>query len=525
MSTQHSESARILVVDDDREMLDFLSGQLGQRGFQVETAQSGGQAVEISGHGHFDLVICDLRMPLMDGIACMETLTHNDPSLQVIMISGEATVGDAVSAMKKGAYDFLQKPIRMESLLCLIEKAILKHRLDSVADLYEKSRDILSQLDLKELLEPAIRNAVSFFRAEQGCWMSFEGSDLRIASGCGLEDRRSQEAALAMGREAIRDPEHAAELDGASMRVMLRRGDVPMAVFLLRRASGVEAFSSVELKQATELARRLLDIVETSRLRRSLDFQLAELRRTYAELEESKNLLAQKEKLAKLGGLIAQVAHEINNPLTAVMGYANLLMSAETGERSKQKLSLILGEAERCSRMIADILNYARAAKPNFRWVRAQSVVDDTLQVLAPDLRREGVYVRVDAPVQPVGMAADADQIKQVLINLLKNAVQATRSRSPRRVAVEIEGDARCVRLTVRDNGHGIAPENLERVFEPYFTTKSAGEGTGLGLSVASDIVRAHHGKLMARSLAGKGAAFVIELPVAQPDDSVGHAA
>ncbi len=399
--------------------------------------------------------------------------------------------------------------------------------MDSMADLYEKSRDILSHLDLKELLEPAIRNAVSFFGAEQGCWMSFEGSDLCIASGCGLEDKRSQEAVLALGRAAVQDPAHGSGITDAALRITLLRNNVPAAVFLLRRSPGSDAFTASELREASDLAKKLLEIVETSRLRRSLDFQLSELRKTYDELETSKNLLAQKEKLAKLGSLVTQVAHEINSPLTAVMGYANLLLNTEGLGHSRQKLSLILGEAERCSRMISDILNYARESKPRFRWVTTQALVDDSLQVLAPELRHEKVYVRVDAPSRSVGLAADPDQMKQVLLNLLKNAVYATKGRAQRRISVEISGDAKRIRLIVRDNGSGIAPENLERIFEPYFTTKPGGEGTGLGLSVTADIVRAHHGKIFARSFFGENSAFVVELPVSQPDlcTSLDHAA
>ena len=446
-----SADVRILVVDDDRETLDFLSDQLGTRGFRVETARSGGQAVEMAGRDRFDLAICDLKMPLMDGIACMETITHLNPSLQVIMISGEATVDNAVSAMKKGAYDFVQKPVQMESLLCLIDKALLKNKLEAMAALYERSREILSQLDLKELLDPALKSVVAFFRAEQGFWINVEDSAFEISSSCGLEGPNPQKAALDVARMAAEDAKQNARILGGTLWVTLRRNGRPAAVFLVRRAPGSEDFTLSELREASAFAERLMRTIETSKLHRSLDIQIAQLRRTYAELEESKNLLAQKEKLARLGGLLAGIAHEINSPLATVMGYADLLLhSSTTEQRSKERLSLIHSEAQRCSHMINEILNYARTQKPHFCWVRAQTVVDETIQLLTLEFKREGVEVTVRAPEAPVGLAADPHQLKQVLVNLLRNAMQATQGLSKRRILIEMEGGRVNVRLNVQ---------------------------------------------------------------------------
>ncbi len=115
---------RILVVDDDQQMREFLGQQLTHRGYCVNTAGSGGEAIEKTREENFDLMICDLKMPLMDGITCMEAVTKIDPTLHVIFLSGEATLDKAVNAMKKGACDFLQKPPSMEDLLLCIDRAL-----------------------------------------------------------------------------------------------------------------------------------------------------------------------------------------------------------------------------------------------------------------------------------------------------------------------------------------------------------------------------------------------------------------
>jgi len=523
-----SNGIRVLAVDDDRAMLDFISGQLGARGFLVETALSGGEAIELAGRRSFDLVICDLKMPLMDGIACMEALTRQDPALQVIIVSGEATVDKAVTAMKKGAYDFLQKPLRMEDLFCLIEKLILKRQLDSVIGVYEKSCGILSHFDAKELLGPALRNALAFFGAERACWITAESPGLQISYRCGPPEDGPYEDMVELARAAVRDSAHPSGISETALWVTLMDEGRVIAVFVLKRPATSPAFLTSELREASNFAKRLLEIVGASRLRRSLDNNLEALRKAHGELEKTKGLLAHKEKLAELGGLVACMAHEINNPLTCVLGYASMLRDKEKNVSSKERLSLIVSEAERCQRMTRDILSYARVAKPCFRWLQIQTLVSETLQILAPELKKEGVRIQVDSPPsKTVGFSGDPDQLKQVLINLLKNALHATRGRSDRRIIVGIGGNSESVRLTVKDNGHGISPENLKKIFEPYFSTKSNGEGTGLGLSLTNDIIRTHHGRLSVHSIYGEGATFVVELPVCQPDfdASLDHAA
>ena len=124
------EKGHILVVDDDPQTRGFLSEHLTRRGFSVQTVSSAGEAIQEVRRCRFDVAICDLQMPVIDGLSCLETMTRLAPALHVIMISGEATVEKVVKAMKKGAYDFLQKPLPMEHLLFQIEKALLNSQLE-----------------------------------------------------------------------------------------------------------------------------------------------------------------------------------------------------------------------------------------------------------------------------------------------------------------------------------------------------------------------------------------------------------
>ena len=253
-------AARILVVDDDHQMLDFLSEQLTSRGFAVETAASGGEAIDLVRGSYFDLVICDLQMPIIDGIACMEAIMNLNPPLHVFMISGEATVDKAVSAMKKGAYDFIQKPIRMEDLLFRIEKALLRNQLDAMEQVYKKSRPTSSNLSMQELLNSAINIIARFFRADQACWMTAKKQMLEIIGAYGLANEAARCKMLLLADKTVHEPTKAKQphLENSAMLIpLLKDGDLE-AVLVLVRQHLSEKFSLSELREATYFAGQIL---------------------------------------------------------------------------------------------------------------------------------------------------------------------------------------------------------------------------------------------------------------------------
>ncbi len=517
MSVQ-ADAVRILVVDDDREMLGFLTDQLQSRGFQTEAVASGGEAIERVKHGHFDLMICDLKMPLIDGIACLETVTNLAPGLHVIMMSGEATVDSAVSAMKKGACDFLQKPLRMEQLLFRIDKVLLKNRMDSITKLYEKSLLLLSHLTPEEMLRPMLKTVSDFFRVEESCWVAVREGLLEIVVSKGFGPQSSY-AMLDAAERALRQGEARPQLDSGLAAIPLWLENRPAALLVMRRAMDAPEFTLSELREASDFASQMLKTLEASRTRQELEDKVEQLKRVYGELEESKNLLVQREKLSHLGSLVAAIAHEMNGPLTVMIGYSDLLLSSpKDGEETLKPIAIIRQEAARCQGLVQQLLNFARERRPQFRWVHLEDIVTETLDALALEFEEQKVDVRLAMSPRMPGVNADPDQIKQVLLNLLRNAVQAMGAQKEKKIVVDAGASGKeSVRLNVRDNGPGIAPENLAKVFDPYFTTKGE-HGTGIGLSVCSDIVRAHHGKLSVQSLPGQGAVFTLELPQTQPE-------
>ena len=225
--------------------------------------------------------------------------------------------------------------------------------------------------------------------------------------------------------------------------------------------------------------------------------------------------LAQTEKLSALGEMISGVAHELNNPLAAVMGYAQLLESSpELPPPARRKVHAINQQAVRCQRIVRGLLSFARHHPSEKAPVDLNGVVREVLQLLEYPLRSDGVELILDLDSEIPAVLGDAHQLQQVVLNLLTNAQHAIQA-TPRRGRLSARTRARDERvvLEVEDNGGGIAPEHLRRVFDPFFTTKTIGKGTGLGLSLAYGCITEHGGEIRVESAFGEWTRFTIELP------------
>lgn len=237
--------------------------------------------------------------------------------------------------------------------------------------------------------------------------------------------------------------------------------------------------------------------------------------------------LIQTEKLAALGELTSGVAHELNNPLATVVGYAELVeRDADLPERARRKLDTIHQEALRASHIVQNLLAYARRSSHDKQFVSLNEVVNATVEMRRYQLSADDVRLSLDLSENLPPIWGDSMQLQQVLLNVIGNAVQALlgwRGSGEVRIstrAISLAGRPGA-RLVIEDNGPGIAPDHLRRIFDPFFTTKPAGEGTGLGMSIVQRIISNHEGLIWAESRLGQGARFIIELPGAAGSETV----
>src|SRR3984893_16551296 len=242
--------------------------------------------------------------------------------------------------------------------------------------------------------------------------------------------------------------------------------------------------------------------------------------RDVTELKRWEEQLIQAEKLAAMGQMLAGVAHELNNPLTAILGVTELLRDSEgVQENTKRQLELTHRQARRAARIVQNLLEFSRPAAPQKKPVDVNTIVERTLQLQDHSLRRNNVQVDCHPqPDLPAGIG-DANQLIQVCLNLISNAEHAIREvRETGRVQIRIGRIGGHISVTVQDDGVGVAQEALPKLFDPFYTTKRPGGGTGLGLSICMSIVREHGGSIDVETLPAGGSAFTVYLPVAPPE-------
>jgi two-component system NtrC family sensor kinase len=232
--------------------------------------------------------------------------------------------------------------------------------------------------------------------------------------------------------------------------------------------------------------------------------------------------IIQSERLAAMGQMIGGFAHELNNPLTVILGNSELLQELEVSEPARKPIAALRQEARRAAEIVQNLQYFARPPAPGRSQVNLNELVQRTVQMQAYPLRKSNITVDfLQEPAIPA-IVADPNQLMQVFLNLLLNAEQAIReSREKGTIRVRIGPNPDSVWVVFQDDGPGIAPENLAHIFDPFFTTKRPGRGTGLGLSICKTVLREHGGNIEAASAPGGGAVFTITLPVTAPAESV----
>jgi len=230
--------------------------------------------------------------------------------------------------------------------------------------------------------------------------------------------------------------------------------------------------------------------------------------------------LIQSEKMSAIGQLVSGVAHELNNPLAGISAFAQLLLAEKRFPPDQRTAAeTIYSEARRASRIVQNLLTFARQHKAEKGPADINQVLDDTLELRGYELRVRGIDVRREYDEALPDTMGDGHQLQQVFLNLITNAEQAMERTEGRhhRLTVRTRNAGDIIRIEVEDTGAGIPPNLLERIFNPFFTTKPTGHGTGLGLSISLGIVREHEGRIWAENTPQGGARFIVELPVIAP--------
>jgi iron only hydrogenase large subunit-like protein/nitrogen-specific signal transduction histidine kinase len=248
-----------------------------------------------------------------------------------------------------------------------------------------------------------------------------------------------------------------------------------------------------------------------------LPYLLDELKLAYDNLSDTEEQLKVAEKLASIGQLAAGVAHEINNPLGTILLYASMLKKdlekIYSNDQQTEDLELIVEEANRCKNIVANLLNFARQGKLNLKEFDLIETLREVLKPFTVNPTYKLIDFGFDVIENNYKITGDEDQLKQVLINIIKNACDSMNESSQKELKIILSLDQANFEIEIADTGKGIAKENQSKVFTPFFTTKSIGKGTGLGLAISYGIIKMHKGNITFISEVGKGTTFKVVLP------------
>lgn len=523
-----ASSDRLLIIDDDPAMRELLGECLAPLGYEIAFSNSGQQALESLAAAPFTVAILDLMLPDLSGAEMLRRIRERRPEIEIIVLTGYASLETAIEALRSGAYDYVTKPFDAHTIQVTVRRAVEKSRFRSrLAALNRATQAMIATLDPDEVLTLAMAEARTMLEAEATAIFLLDsaGDILRLAAAAGAASdvpigaRTPADAGIAgwvaqhaqpvLVGDAQSDPRYDHQVDGLAgpdtcslLAMPLKYRDATIGT--IEAANKAGGFDEHDRELLSTLAGSTAIAIENARLYQAE----RELRKL---VEQSQTQLVQTEKLAATGRLAASLAHEINNPLQAIHNSLQLILSFQLeADEQHEYLQIAEEEIERLMGLVASILEFARPPSQEMRTTNLNEIIERVLALTGKYLQHRRVAVRRDLASDLPRVLAAPDELEQVFLNLVLNAVDAMPEGGTLRVASHLAADGRLA-VAFSDTGHGIAPELLEHIFEPFFSTREG--GTGLGLTVSYGIVRRHGGELTVQSTMGEGTTFTVWLP------------
>lgn len=481
----------LLIVDDDPEACAQFRDALVPLGFQCHCAADSRQALALFTRLNPTLVLLNFDLADMSSIELLRRFKGMAPHCDVIVVADGNAAMPVLDLLLAGAAGFVPKP--QNEAMTAITIAFVTERAETRNRVRQFHRNkALRDLVINELIHEDVLIIDAAYRIV----------DVNDALLKRLDVQRND----VIGRFCYeithhRDTPCAGNDHPCPLVETLRSGRPSQVTHIHLDRNGQPITYSISCYPLFE-GNRVVGAIELSR-----DIS--------AEINKQKVLIEQ-EKLATIGRLAAGVAHEINNPLTTILTTAMLLQEdIPADDPVHQELEVIASETMRCRKIVTSLLDFARQNNLDKQMVRLNDIIAETVLLIRKAAAFKNIEVLLRCPDPVPAIVADKGQLQQALINLLINAIEATDADGEIAVNCRALEDGQTVEISVRDNGAGIAPDVLGKVFEPFFTTRET--GTGLGLSITSGIVAKHGGTITADSTPGQGTTFTIRLPVQSP--------
>ncbi len=505
---------RVLIIDDEEDIREVVCLALTDAGYNVETAADGILGLERCQSLDPQIVLTDIRMPRMDGIQLLERIKQQYADMEVIVATAFAEIDLAVKALQLDASDFITKPISNDALMVALERAkqryTTRHKLQEYTRFLEEGWSETTR-ELMETIAYQKRLIESSMDGILGC----NAEDVVITFNQSMEQMSGYTKSQAMHRMTLDQFFESGE--AAKLDTELKSKNYGGTNFLFLYETHMRSVNGSPLPVQISATR-----LENQGTSEGLVCFIRDLRRIHKLEQQMANQarILHQDKMMSLGRLAASVAHEINNPLAGVLNYIRLMarltahQTIDTNQLTKfqRYLDVVEQETDRCSRIVSNLLTFARKTPAMDQAVD----IDELMQrcIVLSQHRLQLGNIELDTRIDPnlPQLKGDINQLQQCIINLIFNAVDAMPEGGRLQISAASANSQR-VRIQVKDNGTGIATEDLPHIFEPFFTTKQEGHGTGLGLSTTYGIIERHNGTIEAHSQPGRGSTFHIELP------------
>ena len=492
-----TEKTTVLIVDDEKVVRDGCRRVLTGKGYEISTAENGQQALEILAAQEIDILLLDLKMPVMGGEEVLEKTRDVYPDIPVIVITGHGTVDTAVECMKKGAYDFITKPFQIDQFLITVERAADKRHLELKARQFE-AENIRNLYDLN-LEKSRIRTIIN-----------------RMANGVMVTNRNLE---VVLHNPALMRLMEITEKPKAPTPISEIIKDKDL-VDTLKKLLGGEAPEEESISQEIHTKKNTLRALSAP----AMDPDRA-VAGTVTVLED---ITAFKQLDQMKSDFVNMVAHELRSPLVAIRQLNSVLLEGLAGPLEEKQQDFVkrgMAKIDSLLNLINDLLDIAKLEAGKFVQHQVPTdvgkIIEETVALMEPRAQKQGILlthsIETLKPVQ-----ADPKRIEEIFSNLISNAINY--SPEGGRVTVSAKGLGEYMEIRVEDTGVGITEEELPKIFDKFYRVKNPKTrqviGTGLGLAIVKGVIDAHQGSIHVESVPDAGTTFKVLLPVIDTKDS-----
>jgi two-component system phosphate regulon sensor histidine kinase PhoR len=486
-----NEKTKILVVDDEKVVREGCNRVLTGKGYEVLSAENGRQALDLLGAEEIDMILLDLKMPVMSGEEMLGITTEKYPDIPVIIITGHGTVDTAVECMKNGAYDFITKPFQIDQFLLTITRAAEKRQLEQKARQFEQENiRNLYDLNLEKSRLKAIIN--------------------RMANGVMVTNRNLE--VVLHNPALMRLAEISNEVENPAPVTEIINDE--SLINTLKQIQSREIPDNESISQEIQIGKNILRTISAPALGPDKD-----VAGTVTVLED---ITAFKQLDQMKSDFVNMVAHELRSPLVSIRQLNSVLVEGLAGPLEEKQQDFVnrgMKKIDGLLELINDLLDVAKieAGKYVQRQVPTDigKIIEETVALMEERAKEKGIDLTCSCnDLKPV--QADPKNIEEIFNNLISNAINY--SPEGGRVTITAHGFGENMEIRVEDTGVGISPEELPKIFDKFYRVKHPKTrevvGTGLGLAIVKGVVEAHHGTIDVESFVDKGTTFRILLPV-----------